>query len=503
MIRFLAWLSVAGLAALGVARVLALQGKFELAIDGSRVTTTIGHAAGMALLFAFTSAVVAHFLWLALTASGALGRSLNAFRHNRGHSALSRGLVAAAAGDGPQASRYALKARALLGEQPLSLLLAAQAARLAGDAEAQSNAWTTMLRRNDTAALGLRGLFVQAMRRDDLALAADLVARADALTPKPRWATDALFDLKTRQRCWTEAKALLAEMRDAGIVDTHAARRCEAVLLAAQAFDAARRGDTDATLSCALDAVSLAPELSPAAVLAARVLMQSGQRWRAQDVLAVAWTHNPDPMLAQAFAAIQPNESKEARARRLTELAQLNRDHFESRLVFAEQAVVRGDWSEARRVLAPFAHGQTTSRFCALMAEIEQFQASDVWAAHAWMNFSAHATPDADWRCVRCGGASEEWHAVCANCGGFDLLAWPSPPGQTIDAPRPQSDAGLAGELPHLEARNRPMTVAFAAHESPRFARRKLKTGGARFVAPSLPDDFGPGTFGFDRNSPE
>ena len=107
--------------------------------------------------------------------------------------------------------------------------------------------------------------------------------------------------------------------------------------------------------SLALAALDLSPALAPAAALAARKLAAEGRVWRAQDVIEAAWAQTPHPDLAAAYAAIKPDETPEERAERLIGLAHLKRDHFESRMLEAEQDVNLSNWSEARRVLAPLA----------------------------------------------------------------------------------------------------------------------------------------------------
>ena len=59
------------------------------------------------------------------------------------------------------------KRKAFLGGSPLGLLLTAQTAHLEGDDQGQRIAYRAMLEHPETEFLGLRGLFMEAMRRDD------------------------------------------------------------------------------------------------------------------------------------------------------------------------------------------------------------------------------------------------------------------------------------------------------------------------------------------------
>ncbi|HUJ02953.1 MAG TPA: hypothetical protein VLW75_04890, partial [Rhizomicrobium sp.] len=207
------------------------------------------------------------------------------------------------------------------------------------------------------------------------------------------------------------------------------------------------------------------------------------------------------PDLAAAYAAIKPSEAADARARRLIGLAHLKTDHFESRMLEAEQAVNLAEWAEARRVLAPLARGFASARVCALMAEIEQGQYHDAAAAHAWLARAVRAPADAQWRCTNCKAASAQWHAVCKKCGAFDTLEWSASGADLVEA----FDAGPEAELsaPFLEQST---AREEAAEEEAARARRKMKPkslANESFVVwPRPPDDPGPGGHDFDSGKP-
>src|SRR5512135_1446114 len=92
------------------------------------------------------------------------------FRHRRamkGYLAISRGLIAVGAGDLRGARKFADDAARLSPGDPLALLLTAQSAQMAGDRDGAERAFREMARRDDTKVIGLRGLYIEAQRRDD------------------------------------------------------------------------------------------------------------------------------------------------------------------------------------------------------------------------------------------------------------------------------------------------------------------------------------------------
>ena len=99
-------------------------------------------------------------------------------RVERGYDAISKGLVALAAGDFSRARAQARKANGLTPESPLALLLGAQVAQAEGDKVSAQRFYTAMLERDDTTFLALRGLAADAVRSGDADRALDLLAQA-------------------------------------------------------------------------------------------------------------------------------------------------------------------------------------------------------------------------------------------------------------------------------------------------------------------------------------
>ena len=424
MIRLLGILIAAGLLAGGIAWIADRQGELVFTLDAYEIHMSAAATIGFAVLFTALTVVLARLITTLITSPGAIGAWFNARRIRRGNDSLSHGLLAVAAGDIHEARRNADRARGILGTHPLALLLQSQAAMLDGDGKAQRHTYRAMLHHETTEFLGLRGLFLLAAREDEPEQALQFAERAHNLRPRVPWAANALFDLKAARGDWSDARKVLEDSVRHKMLDSDVVRRRRAVLFAAEAIEADQRGDSDAALTLATDALNLEPGLAPAAVLAARKLAATGKAWRAQGVVEACWTTSPHPDLAEVYAAIKPEENDAQRAKRLLGLAHLNRDHFESRVLEAEEAVLTRNWPEARRLLSPLAHDAASARVCALMAEIEEGDTGDANAAHAWLSRAARAARDAEWRCGHCGASQTDWSAVCHNCSSFDTLSW-------------------------------------------------------------------------------
>ena len=274
---------------------------------GTIVVEWQGYIAETSVFRAFVILVVAMGLvvlaWSALrslwSSPAAIGRLLNRRRQPRGLGALSSGMIAIGAGDGPLAMRYAGQARKTLPHEPLTHLLRAQTAQLVGDRATSRRIFEAMLSSPDTEQLGLRGLFLEAEREGEREAARQFAERAVKLNPKLTWPVEALFDLQCRAEDWQGALNTLAIAQRNNLIDKTVAMRRRAVLFTAQA-QAAEETAADKALELAREAHRLAPDLVPAAAIAGRVLAAQGNTPRAARVLLKAWRLSPHPDLAAA-----------------------------------------------------------------------------------------------------------------------------------------------------------------------------------------------------------
>lgn len=371
----------------------------------------------------------------------ALNRYFRRRREERGLDSLADGLVAVAAGDSRSATRLARKAERLLGRSDATRLLNAQAAELAGDRTRAIEYYKEMLGNDRTRFVGIKGLMQHKLETGDTTTALALAKQAFALRPDNPGVLTTLFDLQSRHADWAGARETMLASRQARLLPRDVATRRDAVLSLADARAAFARGDTERGDAAALQANKLAPTLIPAAALAAEVLIRQGHKRRARKVLVNAWTANPHPELAAAFAAIEPNETPAARRQRFQMLISANPDHPESHLLAAELALADEDFPAARRALGDLAEREPTARSLALMAAIERGQGAPEAVVRGWLAKALGASRGPQWVCAKCSHVHAAWTPVCDHCRAFDTLNWKLPP--HVEDPRIAGSATL------------------------------------------------------------
>jgi HemY protein len=325
-------------------------------------------------------------------------RRWRARRHRaRGDAAVTRALVALAAGDRTGARREAERARRLLGDTAQTLVLVAEAARL-GEREGEAESLFRILAaRKDASFLGLRGLFRLAMARQDFVAAAALARQADAVRPGGAWLREERTRLALRTGDWSGALAL---------ADGNAPRAA----LAAAAANASQ--DPGAALRLAKQAWTADPSLVPAALAYATRLRAAGKERRALAVVRQSWALAPHADLAEFALAKAGNPMQRLQAAQV--LTAANQQTAESHFLLARCSLAAGLPGEAKRhAEAARAAGLDQQRLFVLLAEIE----GDGEAGQQALRQALVAQPDPAWRCTSCHAAQAVWQPVCPACG--------------------------------------------------------------------------------------
>src|ERR1700754_697657 len=287
MHRIILFLILIALAAAGAAWIADQSGDVALSWGVWKIHTSLPVfvlALGIVIVAAMLAWSILRGLW---RTPERVRRARRERRHARGRHAITQGLLAIGHGDSGAARAHADVARRHAVNDPLALLLHAQTAQLDGDRDGAQRAFHAMAERKDTRLLGLRGLFVEAQRRDDPYAAVALAEEALKTAPASAWASHAVLGFRCSQSDWDGALKILDNNLAAGLIDPAPYKRQRGVLLTARALDL-ETSDRDKARASAMEAVKVAPTLVPAATLAAKFLSESNQTRRAMQVIEAA-----------------------------------------------------------------------------------------------------------------------------------------------------------------------------------------------------------------------
>lgn len=376
---------------------------FGYAVEAASPVAVVAGAIALLLLLLALRLLMALF-----GLSGAVRFWRRGRQRRRGDTAVGRALVALAAGEAEPARRAAQRARAALGDTPQTLLLAAEAARLAGNLAEAEACYQALLGSPGGEFLGLRGLFRLAVAREDWAEAARLARRAEAMHPGGTWLRDARLRLAEETGNWSRALAL-------------AGPDLPVELLATEAAGAEADPQTAARL--ARQAWKANPRFAPAALAHAAALRREGREAKAEEVVVEAWRSAPHPDLAAFLLAETADPA--ARLRVAVKLSNAHAEHVETQYLLGRLSLAAGDLHEAafhaeraRSLAVP------TRRIFLLLADIAAAGGQD---PADLLREAAEAPSDPTWRCGQCGTAHARWHLACPACHAPGRIAWSIP----------------------------------------------------------------------------
>ncbi|GEQ97576.1 hypothetical protein JCM17844_12130 [Iodidimonas gelatinilytica] len=330
MIRLLIYVLLIVAAAFGAAWFADNPGTVRMEWLGYRAETSMTVLGFLLALLVFTGMAVQKLITLIARDLPFSAEKRRKRRLEKGYVALNQAMVALSAGDKKLAQRLTNKAVRLLPSQPLTHVMAAEAAKLA-DNPAQIRAhYEALAESKEAAFLGLRGLVGEARASGETAKARALATQALALRPKSIWALKTVFDFAVASADWGDALAVLEKAERAGVFEKPLAKRHRGALLYCQAVEADLAGDEPSARRLSMESVDLRPDLAPAVALAAKLLQAAGQAKKAEKRILSGWAAGPHPLLLKAWFALAADEPAHMRLKRVETLCAKNPAHLES-----------------------------------------------------------------------------------------------------------------------------------------------------------------------------
>ena len=358
----------------------------------------------------------------------ALTRYLNRNRERKGYEALANSLISLSSGEPKNAISDAEKAERYLSRPEITGILIAQAAEKTGDKKRAEQAYRDLIKDERTKFVGIVGVLKQKLQDNEIEVAMRLAEKAFAINPRHEEIQNALFRLQSGMEDWSGARTTLAAKLKSKALpkDVHARR--DAILKFEEAKRMIAEGNSAEGENATLAANKALPGHVPAAVLASEIKTRSNERRAAAAIIRKAWTLQPHPDLAKAFAAIEPDEPPQARINRFRQLIGKDAVEPESKMAQAEILLANDDFLGARQVLGKLPEEQPTVRSLAIMAAIERGQGAPDSVVRGWLTKAVSAPRGPQWVCENCQTVHSDWMPACAECEGFDTILWKDVP---------------------------------------------------------------------------
>lgn len=435
LIKIVLFIAAIALLTVGAGILMETDGGVRIAVGGTEFNMEPLQAviAGVLLVIAIWLALIVFGLLVAFVRfvngdETAISRYFDRSRERKGYEALAEGMMAIASGESSTAMSKAARAEKYLRRPELTNLLTAQAAEMSGDKRKAAQVYKRLLKDERTQFVGVRGIMKQKLEEGDTETAMKLAEKAFALKPRHTETQDVLLGLQAQNNDWAGARKTLGAKLKYGALPRDVHKRRDAVLALSEAKGVMKEGNPIEARVAAIEANRLSPDLVPAAVMAARGYIADGKPKYASRVLVKAWSAQPHPDLAAAFADIAPDETPAERIKRFRVLTKYQDGNPETRMLLAELNIAAEDYPAARSALGDLPDAMPTQRALTLLAAIERGEGASDHDVRATLARAVTAPRGPQWVCESCNHVHAAWLPVCNNCDGFDTLAWKQAP---------------------------------------------------------------------------
>ncbi|MEJ5080120.1 MULTISPECIES: heme biosynthesis protein HemY [unclassified Ochrobactrum] len=375
-----------------------------------------------------------------------LRRHFRSRKRDRGYQSLSTGLIAAGAGDAEAARRMAKQAGTLLDPdlEPMIKLLEVQTAMLEGRSDDARKAFEAMVEDPETRLLGLRGLYIEAQRMGAREAARHYATEAAKHAPQLEWASSAVMGQFCSEGDWDGALKLVDARKQALSHSKDVVKKERAALLTAKAIATVDVDHANAK-AIALEANKLAPDLVPAAVVAARALFADGEVRKGSKILEAAWKRAPHPDIASTYIYGRSGDTVQDRLKRAKHLVTLRSNNAEGSLALARAAYDAGDYRLARENADKVLRGSPRESAYLLLADIEEAETGDQGKVRQLLAQAVKAPRDPAWTAD--GYVSEQWSPVSPVTGRLNSFEWKVPVEQlspVIEVEKPEIAAAVS-----------------------------------------------------------
>ncbi|MGH6775489.1 heme biosynthesis protein HemY [Brucella tritici] len=426
MLRVLFYLAIVAALGFGFAWLADRPGELDVTFAGNHYNVPLITA--VAGIVAIVAAIL--ILWWLIKSiiqsPYTLRRHFRARKRDRGYQSLSTGLIAAGAGDAEAARRMTKQAGKLLSsdQEPLIKLLEAQTAMLEGRTEDARKGFEAMVEDPETRLLGLRGLYIEAQRVGARDAARHYAAEAAQQAPQLEWASSSMMGQLCAEGDWDGALKLVDARKQALAHSKDVVKKERAALLTAKAM-AVVDVDHAQAKALALEANKLAPDLVPAAVVAARALFADGDVRKGSKILEAAWKRFPQLDIASTYVYARSGDTAQDRLKRAKHLVSLRSNNAEGSLALARAAYEAGDYRLARDNAEQVLRASPRESAYLLLADIEEAETGDQGKVREWLARAVKAPRDPAWTAD--GYVSEQWSPVSPVTGRLNSFEWKVP----------------------------------------------------------------------------
>ena len=306
----------------------------------------------------------------------------------------------------------------------LSLLLKSEIYKVEKKSSDLQKVYEEMIKNNNTAILGYRGLMEQYLKEHDFHHAYIYGEKLFNINPHVEKIYETLVNIIAKTQHWQQLITITDKALSKKIINKSTYQENKAIAF----FEIAKikkDSDREDSIHFIEKAIKLKKNFPPFLDLYINLLIENKKYDFAKKILRRAWSDSPHldyksniislsnnlgiSFLDLADYIVGSNDSKEV-----------------SKLLLVEAAISNNKWKEARNQIKDLLDVQPKKEICLLMARIEEGDSNDIQKVNSWKLRAKNGEMSNLWVCSITNKSQNQWSSL-SNSGYFNSLVWKQP----------------------------------------------------------------------------
>ena len=422
MLRWLFYLFILSICGIGFAWLFKHDGTIDIAWLGYQTSLSVSVAIILLVLVITVTMMLLYSAYWIWTIPKRYLKRREKVHHSKGLLALTEGFAALSVGDTKQAQQCTKKATSYLGQLPITQLLAAQSAQMAGKQELAHHHYETLLEHHETKDVALKGMLLQARQNGDVHQAIFLAEKALRDEPSLAWPVPILLELYKRSERWNDLEQLLPKVLKHQLMTMDEADHLLGIVYFMQSIALLSQGATEEANQKALDAYKRNKHHIPTLLHYTARLAAQDHTKKAIKLIEQQYEECPHPLLAKALLEYVQSEPTDKKRKRFERLLHYAPNDAALHSIIANLYLASSDYKQAHDHLQTALSVHETPELCQLMAQLAQYEHSSPAVVEQWLERAKRATPYPLWQCSTCETQPAAWEPNCAQCNDFNSL---------------------------------------------------------------------------------
>ena len=302
------------------------------------------------------------------------------------------------------------------------LLLKAQSASLKKDNAELNRIFQKMGSIETTKMLSYRGLYTISKSSKNPQKSIELLKEAETYNNTEPWVIDELLKCYLITQNWKSAAEIIDKKLSNKLIQRKIYNLHKSAILTAQALFLEEQNPSE-SLNLALDAIKLNKNQIIAAIISARILIEQGDKKKAEKIIYDTWKSTQHEDLAYLLSYTNPGASPKQRVEKIEALIKKTKvSGIEGDIALCRAHMDAKNFDLAKQIIEKHINGNTSRRIYEILAEIDSNLSKGNTKLREWMGKAINARYDTNWSAD--DFTSDVWLPCIPDTGDIKIFKW-------------------------------------------------------------------------------